>query len=1097
MVFAAMVRGMLLLFLLGVFLASHCQADLSSAEKASIKAGFDAGGQFVDKIASFGDPKKAKVFNTLGKMASFLGAAGGFVSFILVFLPTRDSAELTYMKKQFTVVNTKLDKITSELDNLKHLITFENQRAAYLPPSHAILNGYKELGNFINEVQRTRCSKSTCKRVRARIASRYIKFFNVKSQLGQILHGTAQRTSVFGEPLLLLVKRAFQCDFSKVNQFANGVLKLAFKGQQVILAYEKLMGSRHSITQSMNDWLTNVYRLRTKSYSITNQCLKPRLLKAQLLKDIRKSDYQIGSATNNIANRKVKAFLERKYPWVNVVAFSYGAYGSNEHCTTDIYGGYWSMPKDRNARKRNLIIGFSDKTGTYVNQKFKVLRALRTISSNTIFYHRTFDYCNILKNLRTELRTENVWKYVASLNIHKVNSGLNIVADNDLRYLSGSYSLKWKRFRRVRKNNPLRSTSVQIVIVLKSEEQASARGCKLACKNGGQCKLYPFSSAQSCQCKPFYQGSLCQNHAKAELASSIDAMLVVTLQIPVLSDVAFDVKDLRRFVGVSFANMQKSISNLESSMQRKFDQLSKNINDKFKWANFITMYKDAIQNIEYYAHRFQRLSKENKDKNSLQISGKRLSAAVLHANSGIRKSLFQLNNLLVGKVNKPLLNHKPILLAFMESRSRAGEPCTASYKRAVDNYWKQLILLQQLGYMVWAQALEFAGRKSNIASTTYKERVKKQLSAIKKSTCQYHIRHSANVQCNKHYLHPGMVIRNRCNRNYYVHGSSQTSCTRKRSSCAACHCYRYGSVTWACTDIHGQCRCKRGFYGKKCNNRNCVWSNWSRYGHCLRCGYGARKLRRRRIQVPHIGRGRRCHGPSVSYANCFKGCCRNQFHCSSRRKCIPYSQRCNYDNNCGDKQDERYCNEHCYVRYTWLSAYGHGNLVYLDRHRPNCGNGAALKMFHLQRIGGRIRYQFICCRLLKSYICYNRAKYNRFTYASHHSRTYELRHQSVSCGGNSYISSFALQRNNRHNHIRYAYNCCHLRYWSHRRRMTCYARHTHWTADGHGKNFFLDRQTVRCAHRYFLNTFQLQWRKGAWWGQGSWRYYYRCCKINV
>ena len=1087
-----MTQKVILLALLCVFIAPNCYADLTGEEKGSITTGLGSGTQVVESLASFGDPKTSKMFKSIGRMASFLGAAGGFVSFVLAFLPSRDSAELTYMKKQFTLVNTKLDKITTKLDDMKSLITFQNQRSAYISSSRAILYGHKRLFKFINEVQRTPCpSKSACKRIRARIASRYVRDLNVKKHLDKVLQGTFSRTSVFGDPLLSLVSKTSKCNFAKINWFANGVLKLAFKGQQVVLAYEKLMGSKHSITQSMNDWLANVYRLRTKSYSVKNSCFSN--IKHHLLQDIRNSDYQIRSPSNAAANKAVKSFLEKKYPWLSVVVFSYQAHGGSKHCNTDVYGGFWSMPKNKNARKRNIVVGIADKAGTYVNQKGLVLTALNGIAKHVNFNREIGDYCNVIRKLVKELQKRNVWKYVSSMSIRKKRGGLRVQADNDLKYIEKFYRLSWRsrRGRRTRRG----AIPTHVVIVLKSMEQASGARCKLACSNYGKCTRYPYSSSQYCQCKPFYQGNLCEKHSKAQFAKTIDSMLAITLKLPVLSDVYFDIKDLRRFVGVSFANLQRSISNLESSMQRKFNQLSNTVKDQFKWANFIAMYRVAIQTIEYYSYRFERLPKEHKDKKKLQKFGRKLSTSVLNDHHGIRKALYQLNNLLVGKVNKPLLQHKPILLAYMESRSKAGEPCTLSYKKRVDNYWRQLLLLQQIGYMVWAQALEFTNRKSSVVSNTYKRRVVKQLSAIKKGTCQYDIRHSANIHCNKHYLHPGMTIRNRCNSGYYVHGSLQTSCKRKRSNCLACNCYRYGSTSQQCSNIHGTCSCKRGFKGKKCSNRDCVWNNWSRYGSCLRCGYGAKKLRRRTIKVTALGRGKRCHGPYTSYRACFKGCCRNQFHCSKRRKCIPASYKCDYDNDCGDSQDERYCNERCHTRYTWYSSHGDGKVVYLDRHHPYCYNGEAMKMFHLQRSGGRVRYQYTCCRMTKS-VCRNRRKYSRYTYGAHSSRATYLKNQLVSCGSTGYISSFRLRRSSNHRYIRYEYNCCFLKYGKHVKRTSCYHRYTNWTADGHGKSYFLDRQTVRCGRRYFLNAFQLHHKRGVWWGMGKFRYYYRCCRIK-
>ena len=1082
-----MTQRVILLALLCVPIASNCNADLTSAEKDSITAGISSGTQVVESLASFGDPKTSKIFQSIGRMASFLGAAGGFVSFVLAFLPSRESAELAYMKKQFTLVNTKLDKITTELDDMKSLITFQNQRSAYISSSHAILSGHKQLMSFIDEVQNSPCSsKSACKRIRSRIASRFVEYFNVKQHLDNIVLGTFSNGTVFGDPLLSLVSTAFKCNFAKINWFVNGVLKLAFKGQQVILAYEQLVGSKQSITMSMNNWLTNIDRLRTESYIVKNKCFKN--MKHHLLEDIRNSDYQIRSPSNAAANKAVKSFLEKKYPWLNVVVFSYNAYGSSEHCNSDVYGGLWSMPSNKNSRKRNIFAGIADKAGTYLNQKGLVLTALNGIAKHVDFDNERGDYCKVIKKLRKELQKRNIWKYVSSLSIRKENAGLHIQADNDLKYIDKFYQLSLRSRRGIWFWRG--SISAHVVLVLKSMEQVNAGRCELACTNGGECKRYPYSNSQYCQCKPFYQGNLCEKHSKAQFAKTIDSMLAVTLELPVLSDVYFDIKDLRRFVGVSFANLQKSISNLESTMQRKVNQLSGEMKDNFKWAKFTTMYRTAIQTIEYYSHRFERLPKEHMDEETLERYGRRLSTSVLNDHHGIRKALYQLNNLLVGKADKPLLQHKPILLAFMESRSKAAEPCTLSYKNRVDNYWRQLLLLQQIGYMVWVQALEFANRKSIYVSNVYQSRLAEQLNAIKIGTCKYDIRHSANIHCNKHYLHPGMTIRNRCVSGYYVNGSLQTSCTRKYSSCLACNCSRYGSKSEQCNDISGKCNCEPGFKGYKCHGRDCVWSKWSPFTACS-CSYNSRKVATRRVMVERLGNGKRCSGNSTKFENCGQTCCSNQFACHGKEKCIDASYKCDYDNDCGDNEDERSCNEQCVKRYTNWNEHGDGKLVYLDRQDLSCHNREQLQMFHMETSGSKIRYQYICCKLNKA-VCNSTMNYNEYTYAVFSSPAQYLDRQRVSCGIAGYISSFRVRRSSNHKAIRYEYNCCHLNYLKHWMRSSCYNGYTTWTADGNGKNYYLDRQTVRCDARYFINGFRLEHNRE----MSMFRYHYRCCRIK-
>ena len=1069
-------------------LMCYCNGQLSQKEKDSIKSGLDGGAQIFEKLSKLGDAKTSKVFNVLGKMAGFLGAAGGLVSFILAFVPLKDSKELAYMKTKFAQVNSKLDTITTELDNIKTLIVLQNQRAAYIPAASRILNGHKKLNNFFTELQRTRCANTRqCKRIRARIATRYVRYFNVQPDLFKILHGVSKKTSVFGDPMLGLIKKSTKCNLVKMNQFVNGILKLAFKAQQVILAYEKLTGTKISITMSMNNWLNMIYDVRSYNYKLSRQCFKS--ISTYMIKDIRNIRYQSG--TNAQANLNAKTFLQNKYSWLAFTVYSYQGYGTGEHCTTSPYGKLWYMPP-KNLRKRNLIVSIVDKFGLYKTQKWTVMNALDQISRQVNFYSVRSDCCKILTKLRNELRKRSAYKFVASLNVRKKNAGLNILSDSVHFYISGSYDLNgWYRGRRNRIR--YRKTKVFIVIGLKSKEQATGNPCILACKHYGLCVKKSFSSDHYCQCKKFYQGALCETHSKAQLAKTMDAMLAVTLKLPVLSDIAFDIKDLRQYIGTSLSRVQVAISIIESTVQTKFNALSALITNQFTWANFVTQYRSSIQKIEYFANLFE-LLKSIKDKKKLKIEGKKNAKAALDLIHGIRPPLFQLNKMLAGRTN--IFQHKPILIAFMETK--AGEPCVPKYKRAVNNYWRQLVMLQLLGYSVWSQALEFADKPTDIVARLYKQRFSQQNAAIKRGTCQYSIAHSANVRCTGGaYLPKTKTVTNRCNRNYYVTRSRTTTCMSKRSGCSSCRCNWYGSRSLQCAALNGRCQCKPRFYGTKCARRDCVWGQWSGYGHCRRCGNTAYKQRTRPHAIAKFGLGRACAGPSISYLKCYGFCCRNQFYCRNVRRCIHINYKCNYDNNCGDNSDERGCNEYCYNGYSRLiHHHGGKNMFYLTATNAQC-YGSVIQSFTLANyVGGRTRYNLKCCRLLKSSICYATYKSTAWNHGGGGNPIFLDRH-ALDCGVYGYVSRFQLQQSGVY--VRYLYNCCNLRHHSHKVRTRCYTTATSWKFDGYSNFRYMDQIPVNCKKKYFLSYFRLQrhLEKGWKWRppRNSWRYHYRCCRI--
>ena len=206
----------------------------------------------------------------------------------------------------------------------------------------------------------------------------------------------------------------------------------------------------------------------------------------------------------------------------------------------------------------------------------------------------------------------------------------------------------------------------------------------------------------------------------------------------------------------------------------------------------------------------------------------------------------------------------------------------------------------------------------------------------------------------------------------------------------------------------------------------------------------------------------------------------------------------------------------CSTRYTTWKDSSNGNLVYLDRHRLNCGHDrVALRSFKMEtrhftttyrkwwrrktRNHYHIRYRYQCCSLptnpgssvVPHYCGFTKEVTNTFTYDGKGNAVY-LDRQRVECTQRGLLNDFWLERNPPHNNrVRYHYYCCSIRsiYWN---RLSCQTKVNVFTYDGEGKLFYLDRQDVRCDSGYYISYFRLE-RNGA---GDSWRYIYRCCKID-
>ena len=253
--------------------------------------------------------------------------------------------------------------------------------------------------------------------------------------------------------------------------------------------------------------------------------------------------------------------------------------------------------------------------------------------------------------------------------------------------------------------------------------------------------------------------------------------------------------------------------------------------------------------------------------------------------------------------------------------------------------------------------------------------------------------------------------------------------------------------------------------------------------------------RSRTIVVAREGHGTTCRGSSTDNSDCSKGCCPRKFHCSRRKKCVPQSYRCDYDNDCGDSQDEDGCSESCVTKYTGWNRQWHGQVKYLDRHRLNCGN-KVMKGFQLEHDGGRwIRYKYKCCSLKRSICKKQGEKALSYVKAKGDNALY-LDRQFVDCGKHAYLVGFRLGyvhsvswRAWTYDKYRYLYTCCKLTATKHRRRTRCVQRNTASTYIG-GKVYNFKRLHVSCPGREFLSNFKLA-------RSGNYAYYkYSCCRVR-
>ena len=110
-------------------------------------------------------------------------------------------------------------------------------------------------------------------------------------------------------------------------------------------------------------------------------------------------------------------------------------------------------------------------------------------------------------------------------------------------------------------------------------------------------------------------------------------------------------------------------------------------------------------------------------------------------------------------------------------------------------------------------------------------------------------------------------------------------------------------------------------------------------------------------------------------------------------------------------------------KYTGSNDWGGGNMIYLDRHKVDCGK-KPISRFRLTRpAGNKLRYQFRCSNRNAAGDCRNTAT----GWNTPSSSTIYLDRHNVKCKANEALTSFRLVHNGKSGgakKIRYDYTCC-------------------------------------------------------------------------
>ena len=332
---------------------------------------------------------------------------------------------------------------------------------------------------------------------------------------------------------------------------------------------------------------------------------------------------------------------------------------------------------------------------------------------------------------------------------------------------------------------------------------------------------------------------------------------------------------------------------LNQSLERNFHEPSQQI----EWTSLAVKFQTYIDLLTFSLMEQQRVEQDTQGQKVIWA----LQAMKPGNFYGLPFWLEQYNEMMTGQGH--LRPDKPLLQLYMETRWRGT--CDESYVQDVKALWTLTQTTQIRGHLAILNAEQILKSQTEVpninARALMEERKEVQTRLSGQITCSsFDIANTLNLaKCEASNLGFGLipsssVIELECAPGFHP-SSAFVTCPTEESpqtaSCQACNCDPVGSVDNNCQGVEGQCQCKDGFYGVKCETANCdgEWEPW-RPAICP-CGSGKTQTRGWNL-VFDDNADEHCEALQES-RTCFTGCCEGQFDCGGET-CLAANQECDY-----------------------------------------------------------------------------------------------------------------------------------------------------------------------------------------------------------
>ena len=705
------------------------------------------------------------------KLAGVFGVVGAIFSIVLAFIPASESPEITLMKSEFNKMSEKIDNIAKSLDDTKNLIKSRTQQLAYKAHEDKIHTGQSQLKICIGKLNNVTCSGlKECKRKKVLIAEGYAKSMNVIENVEAIWRGVTSDT-IFGDSLLELLKEESECNVPKLNLFVNKVTALLMKGLTVSTFYDLLTKVDYNVLGNTVLAGKILQSLESRRQDIQHRCFDD--INYWMPLDV-KNLHEHFNSDAKATNIKLLKTLKIKYPWIWWHVFTYK--GKVEPQTG---------PKDSTFQ---LLFSSS---------KVKEMHSYvipTNIAKVQNFYKKADQWKRIAAAIRSDTKAEYIDNRVKVDLILKNQIQSFAILPGEKVFLS-HYEQEIRDHELGAGSTDIRTSNILVnrprrdVLVVGSFVQSNyPPTCSKTCNGNGKCYVYPYSTKTGCRCSNGYGGENCKSlDTSLKLKSVINSMVQKTMKLPTFATIQHSIQDTQLYLKTSTENILTSITKLGERIDEQFKSLGDFMSNKFEWFATLSKYKEAIENLNYFhsistkkishfqqndsftnfnitAHKTQFLMEKDKE-----------IAKFLLSPAGIRKWLYQINFLIVGRRDSQFNAHKALIFMVMDKYQ--DRVCSQTYRNEITRTYRQLMLLQLQGYMLWSNAYSIVNRDSSIISDSYNEVLASQQTYLKGATCPVKIAHSKNMHdcTDGYFIHRTLKVdvQATCNDGYFMKGKQK------------------------------------------------------------------------------------------------------------------------------------------------------------------------------------------------------------------------------------------------------------------------------------------------------------------------------------